>query len=263
MKYWYYNKLSIQQPLTYPARIFVWFLVDVLGFIAFPFIWLAVYGSRQSINGFDRADIVTYYIIMAFINIIFTSHIARRVRHDIISGDLNNILVKPISYYATRFLYELGYRIITIFIGVFLALFIYIFLNDYIAYPASLLMFGLFLLSCIFSLFISHLMQTIIGFCAFWLGDINAPQSLRQIAEKIFSGQIAPLIFFPIALQNVAEWLPFKYMFYFPYQIYSGKIAMGGVVNGFVIILFWIFVLTMINVLMWKKGVKSYSGAGI
>ncbi len=263
MKYWQLNNTWLQRHLAYPARVVVWTIADVANFIVFPFIWLAVYGDRQIIAGFTRSDIVTYYIIIAFISLGFSSHISAYLRQDIMEGGLNTVLVRPLKYFWYRFLHELSYRIVAVTIAIFLLAVVFIFLPQYIILPKNIVGVCLFILSLFFSFLISHLLQCVIGYSSFWLGETGAADGIRHLLEKVFSGELAPLVFFPVYLQITASYLPFKYTIYFPARIYLGQANGKELVIGFMVSIAWVVGLLLISSLMWKRGLKKYDGAGI
>ena len=263
MKYIQLTKTWMQRHLAYRGRVVIWAVVDIASFFIFPFIWLAAYGDRQMIAGFSRADIVTYYIVLAFINIGFTSHIYSYFRQDIIQGELNKYLIRPLHYIAYQFIHEFSYRMIALLLAIFfLAAFIFGF-RGWVVFPHSIIQACLFTVAIFCSLAISFLMQVIVGTATFWMGDNGALHQLRFLAEKVFSGELAPLVFFPAMFQTVAAFMPFQYLMYFPTQIYLGRINGWETAVNFAIVLFWILALSGAAWLMWKKGLRRYEGAGI
>lgn len=263
MKYWQTHKNFLQRHITYPARIIVWGITDVINFMVFPFLWLAVYGDRTNIAGFTRADIVSYYIIMALISLVFTSHIAKSIQINIMKGGLSSFLVKPMNFLIHEVLHEISYRIVTLFIGIPIIVFLFLVFPKYLLMPTSLINFFFFLFSLLFSLLLSSLIQKVIGFAVFWMGETGALESLRHILSNVFSGKLAPLVFYPILLQNISNWLPFKYMYYFPFQVYTGKINNAEIINGFGIVMLWSVILSVFVYFLWRRGLKRYEGVGI
>ena len=106
-------------------------------------------------------------------------------------------------------------------------------------------------------------MQYIIGLCAFWMGETFSVQHLKIMLETVFSGQIAPLIFFPKILQTIANFLPFKYFLYFPTQIFLGRISGPEILSNFLILFAWEVCLWIIVILMWHRGLRRFEGVGI
>ncbi|MFA6427158.1 MAG: ABC-2 family transporter protein [Candidatus Magasanikbacteria bacterium] len=263
MKYTQLFKTFLQRHLAYRARVTIWAFVDLINFLIFPFLWLSIYGDRMSIAGYSRADIVTYYIVIMFISLGFSSHILKQIRTDILNGEINGLLLKPISYLYYRFIHELSYKCIVLLVAVLFFIGADILAPSYIEFPHSWLYILSFFLSLACSYVLSHATQMIVGLSSFWLGENFGPDRLRHILEKIFSGELAPLIFLPGILQTVAVYLPFKYLSYFPSQLYLEQITLPDALNNFFVLGIWIIVSWSIVWIMWKRGLKRYEGVGI
>lgn len=263
MKYLQFIKQDMQSYLAYRFRVIIWILVDSISFVVFPFIWLAVYGDRAMLSSYTKVDIITYYILIAFLSLTIRSHLNNHVKEDIIKGILNNYLVKPVRYILTMFLHETSYKIFSLMFVLPLMIIIYLFFNQYIVFPGSAAQVFLFLISLTLSFILSIFIELILGFSSFWLGENSGPQQFNFILESVFSGRLAPLVFFPAFLQSMANYFPYKYIFYFPIQIYLGQIQGLDILFGFLITIAWIIFLWGIVILMWKRGLRKYEGVGI
>jgi len=265
MSYMYLQltKTWLQRHLSYRARVVIWAVTDIAHIIIFPFIWLSVYGQQQIIQGYSRADIVTYYIIIGFIGLTATAHISNVIRLDIMEGALNGFLTKPLPYNIFRIFHELSYKIITAAIALVLFLIVRLSFPEYLIMPATLTTWLLFFLSLIGAFAISYTFELIIGFGAFWFGETSALNQFINLLQMVFSGTIAPLIFFPSIIQQVANLLPFKYLIYFPVEIYLNHLNAGEIIAGFTYQLIWMGALALFVFALWRRGLKSYEGVGI
>lgn len=256
-------KQSILYCLVYRWRVVIWVLNDSVNFLIFPFIWLAIYGSREMIGGYSKADIVTYFLIIIVVKLVSDSHVSNSMREDIIEGRLNFYLVRPVNFIFSRCLHEVSYKL---FSGIFfipLIIVISLFFKQYLVLPQSILQLVLFLFSLILAFILSNAFQFIIGFACFWLGNNSGPNNLNHLADLVFSGRIAPLVFFPPFLKLIASVLPFKYISYFPAQIFLGQIGYQEILLGFIYAMIWIIVIWGIAYIMWRRGLKIYEGVGI
>ncbi len=241
----------------------IWVVRDIVNFLIFPFIWLAIYGARQNIAGFSKADIVTYYLIVAFISIVVTSHIGEVIKKDIIRGELSATLVRPINYLFFHLFHELAYRVYGFLIGIVMVGLFIIFLPHLVIVPHAPLTFLLFGLALICAFIISQTTQTMIGITAFWLGENKFMNDTITLLQLLFGGEIAPLNFFSPTFQLIATFLPFKYLVFFPAQIYLGQLSQGESLKNFMIIFAWIIGLITALLLLWRRGIKLYDGSGI
>jgi len=262
-EYWQIAKNFWQLHLAYRGRIAVWVIVDLVSFIVFPFIWLAIFGDRQMIIGYTRADIVTYYIIVAIISLVFSSHIYLIVNRDIVNGELNSILTRPINYLLYRFTHEWTYKSLELVFAVILFLAMLVCAPQYLVVPKQFFTWVLFVLAGVLSLVMSFCIQMMVGLASFWLGEVRSLLQLRLFIEKLFSGELAPLTFFPVAFQVLATWLPFKYFVYFPAQIFLGKVGGWNLLYGFLYAVGWTVLLIGLTVVVWRRGLKQYDGSSI
>jgi ABC-2 type transport system permease protein len=83
-----------------------------------------------------------------------------------------------------------------------------------------------------------------------------------RVIMEVAGGAIIPLSFFPGVLQKLLMVLPFPYMIYLPMQIYLGKIPLSGVPFEFIKESVWIMGLILLNLVIWKRGVRQYVSMG-
>ena len=79
---------------------------------------------------------------------------------------------------------------------------------------------------------------------------------------EVVGGAIIPLSFFPQILQKVFFYLPFPFLIYLPMRIYLGKIPAGEIPVEFVKELGWIIGLALLNLIIWKRGIRQYVSMG-
>ncbi len=261
-KYLQVSKNFLISTLTYRAELFLWVFVDVARFLVYPFIWLAVYASGGAIDGYSPTSLITYYIIVAIINILAFSRVGYDMRRQIMNGSLSQYLIKPINYLVQETLGELSYKFGKIIITLFAAIIAAIFFPKYLPLPGFTNLCA-FLFALILTFAISHGFQLLIGLTTFWLGENEGIGQFQGMLENVFAGEIAPLTFFPGTLQSLAFFLPFQYLTYFPAQIYLGTLKSSEILHGFGASILWIAVLYTAVVLVWKRGIKRYDGSSM
>lgn len=261
-KYVQLLKNWLSQHLIYRARVLIWFLFDSLHFLIFPFLWFTVYGARDAIGGFSRGAMVTYYLVAVIISSLATSHIGRLIRFDIIRGELNQHLVKPLPYIVIHGFRDLAFHVLIAPLVLGLLGVAHILFPTYVILPTGAnVIFFILAIGC--SYLLSSMIEIILGLAAFWLGETTGADQIKNISIITFSGQLAPLVFFPAVIQTVADWLPFKYLVYFPAQIYLGQLTAPIFWRGLSVCLLWIGILLCIGWFLWKRGLYRYDGAGI
>jgi ABC-2 type transport system permease protein len=101
-----------------------------------------------------------------------------------------------------------------------------------------------------------------IGCAAFWLDDAFGVREVYWFFIIVFGGAIAPLEFLPRIMQKIAAFLPFKYFHYFPVKLYLDPLSSFEIVQGFLILGFWLIASFFIYKTVWHFGTKRYSAVG-
>ena len=90
--------------------------------------------------------------------------------------------------------------------------------------------------------------------------NINGSKSL--LLSFFLSGHMFPLDFLPEPWSNLVDWLPLRYLAYFPAAVWLGKIQGPELVRGLLIEVAWIAFFIVLSRVMLARGLKRYSGFG-
>lgn len=262
-KYAQLFKMFLSRYLTYRARIFIWIFTDSSQFILFPFLWAAIFANNPLPAGYTLRGLITYYVILAVVSTGFISHCGRHIRDHIMNGDLSRRLVLPFPFFPYIAMAEISYKYISAIISALSIILLYIFAKNFFTFPTSIAQWLMFMVSVCITFIISHLFQYLIGLSTFWWEDINALQTTEEIINAIFSGRLAPLSFFALSIQYVADYLPFKYLAYVPAQIYIGNIGTNQWWPVFAPALAWILGLGILIMFVWHRGLRRHEGFGM
>ena len=97
---------------------------------------------------------------------------------------------------------------------------------------------------------------------AFWVENTYGIRFTVRVIMEVVGGAIIPLSFFPQILQKLFLLLPFSYLIYLPMRIYLGKIPLDEVPLEFLKEGVWIVGLALLNMMIWKKGIRQYVAMG-
>ena len=78
----------------------------------------------------------------------------------------------------------------------------------------------------------------------------------------MLSGILAPIQMFPQAVQNVLDWLPFRYMLAFSNEIALGQTQGERLLFGLLVQWAWVAFFFLLSRAMWKLGTRNYSAVG-
>ena len=95
---------------------------------------------------------------------------------------------------------------------------------------------------------------------SFWIERATAIQQFWYLLYTFLSGMVAPLELFPDAIREFALWTPFPYLVYFPASLIVGLPV--DLRRSLVTIIAWGAIFLALNRILWRQGLKKYSGMG-
>ena len=135
----------------------------------------------------------------------------------------------------------------------------------FILYPQafwipSLIQFLLFTLAVMLAFILRFVIQHTFALFAFWTERASALENFWLLFFLFLSGMIAPLDVFPENVRAIVLFTPFPYLIDFPTSLLVGLPV--DVTRGFLSIVGWILIFLGANRLLWRAGLKRYSGMG-
>lgn len=92
--------------------------------------------------------------------------------------------------------------------------------------------------------------------CLFTL-DEKGIVNIFMIISDILSGLVLPIPFFPHWLQNISNFLPFRYVSDFPFRLYVGNISLEEGLIGLTVQIAWIIILIILGKTITKKALNK------
>ena len=74
---------------------------------------------------------------------------------------------------------------------------------------------------------------------------------------------MAPLSLLPSSLQSLATWMPWRYTLSFPIELAMGRVNGAGALLGLGVALVWSVALYALARLLWRLGLRHYTGWGM
>jgi ABC-2 type transport system permease protein len=78
----------------------------------------------------------------------------------------------------------------------------------------------------------------------------------------VFAGILAPIQMFPLWLQRVLDFLPFRYVLSFSIEIVTGRVQGERLIFGFILQAFWATFMVLAVRWVWARAMRSYSAVG-
>ena len=246
----------------YRANLIMYLFYWLVSLIIYLSVWTSIARSKGDVNGFTVNDFITYYMILLICDQITSNIVIYSMGGRIQDGTLSGDLIRPIHPMLTNALVNnIAFKVLCIMglIPIWIILF-FVFKPDF-----SSVTFGGILLAIpamILGFFINYLISSIITALAFWTTRIFSVMEFYYALILLFSGQFVPLSLMPKIIQEIAGYLPFQLLMYFPISLILGKLSAGQIVQGYVSALIWLVVSALAFNWTWRNGVKRYSAVG-
>lgn len=264
MKYLQIFKISWQNTFVYRLNFIMWRVRTLLWFFAAYYFWVAIFSQNDQVFNYDRSSLLTYIIGAALLRSFVLSSKSVMVNVEIANGDLNNYLVRPISYLKNWLSRDMADKAMNLaFFSIEITILFFI-IKPPILLPLSLWHLSAFLLASILAMFMYFFFSFIVSCFAFWYPEHNG-WPLRFIVFMLLgflSGEAFPLDIFPALAQQIFSFLPFSYFIFYPLQIYLGRLSDPQILTVFSAQLVWIIILYLLSQRLYKKGLKIYGAYG-
>ncbi len=253
--------IYFQDGLAYRASGVIWILTDVTTAVTMPLVW-AHASANGAIAGYNTSEFVLYYLCMLLLGSFITSHIMWELAMEIKEGQFSTALLRPMSFYQVSFIRNLTWRIIrfTLFAPMFVLL-LYLF-RSYLG-EAHLQLGWEFWCSVLLGHLVSFAFVMMMSMLALYTQEAMSIFELYYIPMLFLSGQIFPIGVLPAWAQGLAKLFPFYYTIGAPTEILIGRVAGGAMLPVLGTQCFWVVFCFFTSKLLWRKGLKHYTGVGM
>ncbi|MBI3161403.1 MAG: ABC-2 family transporter protein [Chloroflexi bacterium] len=254
-------KISILEQIQYSMANYFY----MIGMITEPVIYLVVWttiANQQggTAGGYTAGGFAAYYIIWTLVrnmNIVFTPYGWEwRIRE----GRLSMELMRPIHPIHGDVAFFAGWKFVVILLWLPLAAILtWIFKPTFhITWMEALVFF----LAIWGAYLIRTILLSLLGMITFWTTRVSAIFELYFGLELILSGRLVPMTLMPLWVQNLSNYLPFKWTFFFPIETLVGTMTTSQLWSGVGMQLLWIVSGIIILNIIWNFAVRQYSAVG-
>ena len=106
---------------------------------------------------------------------------------------------------------------------------------------------------------IRTMFQSSLGMLCFWTTRGAAIFDLWMMIELLLSGRLVPLTLMPDWTQTLANFLPFKWTFYYPIECLAGDLSNEQLVGGLFVQVFWIGAGLGLFLVAWRSAIRRFS----
>lgn len=255
-------RVTLIRYMAYRVELVIWLISMILQ----PVIFLAVWQNAASqvggsLNGFDRGEIATYFILVMLINHITMAWVMFEWEARVQKGELSYLLLRP-HHVVHRDLGEnIAFKTATFPVMLLTAIGLIITFNPtFTLHPRSILAF---IPTLLLAYALRFAIDWITALGAFYTTRVDAINVIHFFLLLLFSGQMSPIPMLPPQLQAIAAFLPYRWMVDFPVRLFMGRLTFEEIVWGLIAQVFWIVVLFVIGFVVWRNGLKKFTAVGL
>lgn len=246
----------------YRANLLMYLLYWLVSPVVYLAVWTTVATSQGNVNGLTANDFITYYLTLLIVDTLTSDITIHILAYKIQDGTLSGDLLKPVDPVLTSTLtYNLAFKALTLIVLIPIWLVLALLVHpDFSAVTLSSLLLAI--PAVVLGFGISFLLGATITCVAFWTTRVYSLAEFYWAIIILFSGQFVPLELMPPFLQQIAQFLPFQLLKYFPIQLILGKLPPEVIFLDFGLGLLWFVVALLLFRGVWRAGLKRFSAVG-
>jgi ABC-2 type transport system permease protein len=253
--------ISFTKHTAYRLDFFLQIIAPALVFFFINYsLWTSIFkfNTKTIINGYTLGQMIHYQVWVLIVGLLAQGHTSFNLSNDIRLGRISSYLIYPFNLWEFHTASFISFEFIQLFIGTF-TYFALFFIGIVKFTSFSHLFWGVSL-----SLMVGFFwfgVQYLMGLLAFWLDETWVLRVSFRLIASFLSGVILPLDFFPSWLVSFLKYTPFPYMTYYPIKVFMGDFS--NLTMAFGMLGVWTIVIIIINMIVWRKGLRLYTAAGM
>ncbi|MBR4819365.1 MAG: hypothetical protein IKZ74_04855 [Clostridiales bacterium] len=259
------TRAGIMESLQYRLGTAVTLFANLIYLVLVYFLWKAIYASAGTdvVNGMTFTDTMIYLILATALFNFLEMFVVWDMSRSIQSGKIILDLLKPMRFREYTFWSYSGSHVV-LFALTFVPTFIVVLIvtNGAIPMGINLLWFAV---ATVLALIVNFSMEMIVATICLYTESTWGINIVKETIVLLLSGASIPLAFFPDALRQVVDYLPFRAVYDIPLTILLEKNdtnTIEGLLPMFGLQLAWALILTLAGTLFWNYSVKKITVNG-
>lgn len=269
--WWTILRICLEERLVYRGDFALGTLMRFLPIVTQIFLWYAIFQARdeKELAGYQYSQFVAYYLLTMVTRAFSSmpghaSGIARQVR----DGEVKKFLIQPVDMIGFLLLSRIAHKLAYYSVAIAPFALVFFLCRGYFydlppeAATHSTATFAAFVASLIMGFLLGYFLESAIGLIAFWWLEVTALLFVYMLMNFFLSGHMFPLDILPDPWRSIVDLLPFRYLAYFPSAVFLGKITGADLIRGLCVEALWVMFFVGASRVMFRLGVKRYSGFG-
>ncbi len=269
--WWMVMRISLEERLAYRGDFALGTLMRFLPIITQIFLWGAVFGAIDTgsgkptqLGGYNFPEMVAYFLL-TMIGRAFSSMpgLAGGIASQIRQGEIKRYLIQPVDLVGFLLLGRVAHKLAYYFVATLPFALVFFLCRGYFVngFP-PLHVFAAFVGSLVMGFLLGFFLEATIGMIGFWFLEVSSLLFIFMLFSFFLSGHMFPLSLLPESVLAVVNFLPFKYLAYFPAAIFLQKIPDANLPWELAVEAAWVAFFIIACRVMYARGVRRYSGFG-
>lgn len=208
--------------LAYRVNYYSGIIIYAINIGAYYYLWKAIYGSQETLQGFTLAQMTTYVAVSWMARAFYFNNLDREIANDIRDGSIAMQLIRPYSYLLVKMMQGFGEGLFRMLLFMVPGMVIVCLIFP-VTLPSDPATWGVYLVMLLFSFLINSQINILTGLFAFFVENNEGMMRMKRVLVDLFSGVLIPVAFFPGWMEAVMQWLPFQAITYLPSAVFTGR----------------------------------------
>ncbi len=251
-------KMQFKSELQYRAKAwsgiatqFFWGILLISLYTAFM--------ANDQVNGFSISQMASYIWLGQAFFVMRYIYLLPSTSEEIVSGNVGYKFVRPINLYNQWFSEHLGQKVSATLLRFPLIIIISLLLPSTIglSLPVSITAFLLFILSLIVGTLLSVAISMLAVYLVFKTLSDRGAVTLVSTISGLLGGTYIPIPLMPDFIQDIVNYLPFRYISDLPIRIYIGNVGISDALVHIGICIAWLVAIVILGKILIKATAKK------
>lgn len=251
-------KMTFKGELQYRAKALSGVITQVFWGLMYIYLYTAFMGGKI-IEGFSISQMISYVWIGQAFFVLRFQDLPKNCAKEIENGNVCYKFVRPVDLYNQWYAEHFGYKLSGTLIRCVPLLTVAFLLPGKmrLMLPPSFASFSLFVIALLLGAMLTSAISMITVFLVFKTLSAKGTASMVNTICGVLGGMYVPLVFMPQGVQNVLNYLPFRFIMDLPARIYIGNIPPSEAIYLIGIAIAWLIGLILLGKLLIKHAGKN------
>ncbi|MFF2480157.1 ABC transporter permease [Paenibacillus sp. NPDC058071] len=241
--------------LAYRVNYYSGIVIYAINIGAYYFLWKAIYGDAETLQGFTLAQMTTYVAVSWMARAFYFNNLDREIANEIRDGSVATQLIRPYNYLFVKMMQGFGEGLFRLLLFMVPGMLIVCLIFP-VSLPTDPLTWAVYLVMLFLSFLINSQINILTGLFAFFVENNEGMMRMKRVMVDLFSGVLIPIAFFPGWLETVMKWLPFQAITYLPSAVFTGRTPLHEAYGVMGLQLVWFVILLAPIVFIWRAARK-------